>query len=57
MRWVGHVACMGDRRVAYRVLMGKPEVKRQCGTPKCRWENSIRMDHKILFGLDWFGSE
>jgi hypothetical protein len=25
MRWVGHVACMGDRRGIYRVLVGKPE--------------------------------
>jgi hypothetical protein len=25
MRWVGHVPCMGDRRGAYRVLVGKPE--------------------------------
>jgi len=24
-RLVGHVACMGDRRGAYRVLVGKPE--------------------------------
>jgi hypothetical protein len=28
MRWVGHVACLGERRVIYRVLMGKPEGKR-----------------------------
>jgi hypothetical protein len=27
MRWVGHVASMGDRRGAYRVLVGKPEGK------------------------------
>jgi hypothetical protein len=25
MRYVGHVACMGERRGAYRVLVGKPE--------------------------------
>ena len=25
MRWAGHVACMGEKRVVYRVLMGKPE--------------------------------
>jgi len=28
MRWEGHVARMGDRKGAYRVLMGKPEGKR-----------------------------
>jgi len=31
MRWVGHVACMGERRVVYRVLMGKPEGIRPLG--------------------------
>ena len=25
MRWAGHVARMGDRKGAYRVLVGKPE--------------------------------
>jgi len=24
MRWAGHVARMGEERVAYRVLVGKP---------------------------------
>jgi len=28
MRWMGHVAYMGDRRSAYRVLVGKPEGRR-----------------------------
>ena len=28
MRWVGHVACMRERRGVYRVLVGKPEGKR-----------------------------
>ena len=23
LRWAGHVACMGDRRGAYRILVGK----------------------------------
>jgi hypothetical protein len=27
MRWVGHVACMGEERNVYKVLMGKPEGK------------------------------
>jgi len=33
MRWVGHVACMGERRGVYRVLVGKPEGKRLLGRP------------------------
>jgi len=31
MRWVGHVAHMGERRGVYRVLVGKPEGKRPLG--------------------------
>jgi hypothetical protein len=33
LRWAGHVACMGKRRVAYRVLVGKPEGKRPLVRP------------------------
>ena len=44
MRWVGHVACMGERTGIYRVLVGKPEGKRPLGRPKRRWENNIKMD-------------
>jgi hypothetical protein len=28
LRWAGHVACMGEERNVYKVLMGKPEGKR-----------------------------
>ena len=34
---------MGDRRGAYRVLVGRPDGRRSVGRPKCRWEN-IKMD-------------
>ena len=33
MRWGGHVACMGERRGAYRVLLGRPEARRPLGRP------------------------
>jgi hypothetical protein len=33
MRWVGHVALMGERRGAYRALEGKLEVKSPLGRP------------------------
>ena len=39
----GHVACTGEMRGIYRVLMGKPEGKRPVGRPRCRQEN-IKMD-------------
>jgi len=31
-------------RGAYRVLVGKPEGKRQLGRPRRRWEDTIKMD-------------
>ena len=37
MRWAGHVACMGERRGIYRVLVGKPEGKRPLGRPRRRY--------------------
>jgi len=33
MRWEGHVARMGERRSVYRVLVGKPEGKRNLRNP------------------------
>jgi len=36
MRWVGQVACMRERRGAYRVLVGKPEGMKQLARPKHR---------------------
>jgi hypothetical protein len=38
MRWVRHVARIGDRRGAYKVLMGRPERKRPLGRPRRRRE-------------------
>ena len=43
MRWAGHVARTGERRGVYRVLLGKPEGKRQLGRPRLRWEDNIKM--------------
>jgi hypothetical protein len=44
LRWVGHVARMGEGRGVYRVLVGKPEGKRPLGIPRRRWEDNVRMD-------------
>ena len=57
MRWAGHVACMGERRGVYRVLMGKPEGKRQMGGPRRRREGNIKMDlQEVGCGyMDWIG--
>jgi len=55
MRKVGHVARMGEGRGVYRVLVGKPERKRQLGRSRGRWENNIKMDLKEAGcrGMDW----
>jgi len=44
MSWAGHVALMGERRWAYRVLVGRHEGKRSLGRPRRRWEDNIKMD-------------
>jgi hypothetical protein len=54
MRWAGHVACMGERKGVYRVLVGKPEGKRRPVRPRHRWEDNIKMDFQEGFGgMDW----
>jgi hypothetical protein len=55
MRWAGHVARMGEDRVAQRLLVGKPEGKRPLGRPRRRWENNIKMDLQEIAGGrgDW----
>jgi len=52
---MGHVANMGERTGAYRILVLKPEGKRQLGKPRHRWENNIRMDLEEIRwkGVDW----
>jgi hypothetical protein len=44
MRWVGHVARMGEGRGAYRILVGRPEGRGPLGRPRRRWEDDIKMD-------------
>jgi hypothetical protein len=35
---------MGEKRNAYRILVGKPEVKRPLGRPRRRWVDNIKID-------------
>jgi hypothetical protein len=44
MRLAVHVPRMGKKRIAYRLLVGKPEGKRPLGRPRRRWVDNIRMD-------------
>ena len=57
MRWAGLVACMGEERGVYRVLVGKLEGKRPLGRPRRRWVDNIRMDlQEVGCGyMDWIG--
>jgi hypothetical protein len=42
MRCVGHAACMGERRNAYRVLVKKHEGKRPFRRPRHGWKDNIK---------------
>jgi hypothetical protein len=44
MRWAGHVARMAEGRGADRILVGRPEGRRQLGRSRRRWEDNIKMD-------------
>jgi hypothetical protein len=57
MRWVGHVARMGEKTNAYRLLVGKPEENGPLGRPRCRWVDNIRIDlGEVRWGdVDWIG--
>jgi hypothetical protein len=57
IRWVGHVARMGEKRKAYRLLVGKPEGRRPLGRPRRRWLDNIRMDlvEEGWGDVDWIG--
>jgi len=55
MRWVGHVARMGEKSGAYRVLVGKSKGKRTLGRPRRGWEDNIKMDlQEVVCGImEW----
>jgi hypothetical protein len=52
MRWVGHVVRMGEKRNAYRLLVGKQDGKRPLGRSRHSW-----MDlGEVGWGdVDWIG--
>jgi hypothetical protein len=54
IRWAGHVARMGEKRNADRILVGKPEGKRPLGRPRRRWVDNIKMD---LREIGWDGMD
>jgi hypothetical protein len=48
---------MGEKKNAYRLLVGKPEGKRPLGRPRRRWVNNIKMDlgKTVRGGVGWIG--
>jgi hypothetical protein len=46
---------MGEGRVAYRILVGRPEGRSPLGRPRRRWEDNIKMDLQEVGweGMDW----
>jgi hypothetical protein len=46
---------MGEKRNAYRILVGKPEEKRPVGRPRRRWVDNIKMDLREIGWMGWIG--
>jgi hypothetical protein len=46
---------MGERRVAYRIWVGRPEGRRPLGRHRHRWEDNIKINHQEVGwgGMDW----
>jgi hypothetical protein len=55
MSWAFHVAQNGERRNAYRILVGKVEGKRPLGKSRRRWVDNIKMKLREMGwgGMDW----
>jgi hypothetical protein len=55
MRLAGHVARIGEKMNAYRILMGKPEGKRPLVRPRRRWVDNLKMYLREIEwdGMDW----
>jgi hypothetical protein len=46
---------MGEKKKAYRILVGKPEGKKPLGIPRLRWVENIQMYLREIGwdGMDW----
>jgi hypothetical protein len=53
VQWMGHVACMGEMRNIYNILMRKPKGKRLHGRPRCRWGIILEWTLKKQVGKVW----
>jgi hypothetical protein len=49
MRLAGHVACIGEMRNGYKILIRKAD-----GRPKCKWEDNIKIGVELGYeGAEW----
>jgi hypothetical protein len=55
MTWAGYVACMGERRNTYNILVGKLEGNRPLGRQRHKLEDNLTIDLKEMAweGVDW----
>jgi hypothetical protein len=53
MRWAGHVARLGEKRNAYRIMAGKTEGKRLLGKARRSSGNNIKIDLREMRGMIW----
>jgi hypothetical protein len=56
LRWAGHIARKGEKRNAYRILVGTPEGKRPLESPRRSLVGNIKMDLREIRwrGVNWF---
>jgi hypothetical protein len=48
MRWAGHVARIGEKRNAYKILVGKPQGKRPLRRQRRKWVDNIKIDFREI---------
>jgi hypothetical protein len=57
IKWAVHVARMGEKRNAYRILLEKPEGKRPLERPRCKCVDNTRIKMELRYvGVVWPGS-
>jgi hypothetical protein len=44
--WAEHVARVGEKRNAYRILVEKLQGKKAVGRPRRKWEDNIKVDFR-----------
>jgi hypothetical protein len=48
MRLTGNVARIGEKKNAYRILVGNAEGNRPLGRPRRRWVDNIKIDFREI---------